>query len=161
MDGISSSRPTTRKPSTHSRKRCRTSRTPRKDYTVIYLKHADAYSVKINLDDFFQTDKKDTGEDRFRRSWNDDDSSNKTDDSPKLSRPKPMRFMVSTSQTNSILVAGGNACRPAPPMRELVEMYNNPRQTNTHRKVRCNYSTSSIQRPRSSPMSSRTFTATC
>ena len=38
---------------------------PRKDYAVFYLKHADAYSVKLNLDDFFQTDKKETGEDRF------------------------------------------------------------------------------------------------
>ncbi len=96
----------------------------RKDYAVYYLKHADAYSVKLNLDDFFQTEKKDTGEDRARRWWWDDDSSNKKDDSPMLSRRKPMRFIVD-GQTNSILVQGGTADQLRQ-IKELIDMYDSP-----------------------------------
>jgi hypothetical protein len=96
----------------------------RKDYAVYYLKHADAYSVKLNLDDFFQTEKKETGEDRARRWWWDDDSSNKKDDSPMLSRRKPMRFIVD-GQTNSILVQGGTADQLRQ-IKELIDMYDSP-----------------------------------
>ena len=92
------------------------------------MKHADSYAVKANLDDFFQTDKKDTGEDRFRRWW-DDSTPDKKDDSPKLSRRKPMRFIVD-SQTNSILVQGGTPDQLRQ-IKELIEMYDNPRPTNT------------------------------
>jgi type II secretory pathway component GspD/PulD (secretin) len=96
----------------------------RKDYAVYYLKHADAYSVKLNLDDFFQTEKKETGEDRARRWWWDDDSSNKKDDSPMLSRRKPMRFIVD-GQTNSILVQGGTS-EQLRQIKELIDMYDSP-----------------------------------
>jgi len=102
---------------------------PRKDYAVFYLKHADSYSVKANLDEFFQTDKKETGEDRMRRWWSDDSSNDKKDDSPKLSRRKPLRFIVD-SQTNSILVQGGSPDQLRQ-IDELIQMYDNPRPTNT------------------------------
>ena len=96
----------------------------RKDYAVYYLKHADAYGVKANLDDFFQTEKKESGEDRARRWWWDDDTSNKKDDSPMLSRRKPMRFIVD-GQTNSILVQGGTADQLRQ-IKELIDMYDSP-----------------------------------
>ncbi len=96
----------------------------RKDYAVYYLKHADAYAVKANLDDFFQTEKKDSSEDRARRWWWDDDSSNKKDDSPMLSRRKPMRFIVD-GQTNSILVQGGTSDQLGK-IKELIDMYDSP-----------------------------------
>lgn len=101
---------------------------PKKDYAVYYLKHASSYDVKLNLEDFFQTDKKDNANDRFRRWWWDDDSSNKTDDSPKLSRRKPLRF-IDDSQTNSILVQGGTPDQLRQ-IEELINMYDNPKQAN-------------------------------
>jgi type II secretory pathway component GspD/PulD (secretin) len=96
----------------------------RKDYAVFYLKHADAYGVQANLEIFFQTEKKDSSEDKFRRWWWDDDSSNKKDDSPMLSRRKPMRFIVD-GQTNSILVQGGTADQLRQ-IKELIDMYDSP-----------------------------------
>lgn len=102
---------------------------PRKDYAVFYLKHADSYAVKLNLEDFFQSEKKDNAEDRARRFWWDDDSSNKKDDSPKLSRRKPLRF-IDDSQTNSILVQGGTPDQLRQ-IQELINMYDNPKPTNT------------------------------
>jgi type II secretory pathway component GspD/PulD (secretin) len=101
---------------------------PKKDYAVYYLKHADCYAVKLNLDDFFQTEKKETGNDRMRRFWWDDDSNNKTDDSPKLSRRKPLRF-IDDSQTNSILVQGGTPDQLRQ-IEDLINMYDNPKQAN-------------------------------
>ncbi|HUE15557.1 MAG TPA: secretin N-terminal domain-containing protein, partial [Planctomycetaceae bacterium] len=102
---------------------------PRKDYAVYYLKHADSYAVKINLEEFFQSEKKETGEDRFRRWWNDDSSNDKKDDSPKLSRRKPLRF-IEDSQTNSILVQGATADQIRQ-IDELISMYDNPKPTTT------------------------------
>jgi len=102
---------------------------PRKDYAVYYLKHADSYTVKLNLDEFFQSEKKETGEDRARRWWWDDSSNDKKDDSPKLSRRKPLRF-IEDSQTNSILVQGASADQLRQ-IEELIKMYDNPKPTNT------------------------------
>jgi hypothetical protein len=102
---------------------------PRKDYAVYYLKHADSLTVKLNLDEFFQSEKKETGEDKFRRWWWDDSSNDKKDDSPKLSRRKPLRF-IEDSQTNSILVQGASADQLRQ-IEELIKMYDNPRPTNT------------------------------
>jgi hypothetical protein len=102
---------------------------PRKDYAVYYLKHADSYAVKLNLEEFFQSEKKDTGEDRFRRWWYDDSSNDKKDDSPKLSRRKPLRF-IEDSQTNSILVQGATADQIRQ-IDELIAMYDNPKPTTT------------------------------
>jgi type II secretory pathway component GspD/PulD (secretin) len=101
---------------------------PKKDYAVYYLKHADSYSVKLNLEEFFQTDKKENSNDRMRRFWWDDDSSNKTDDSPKLSRRKPLRF-IDDSSTNSVLVQGGTPDQLRQ-IDELINMYDNPKQAN-------------------------------
>jgi type II secretory pathway component GspD/PulD (secretin) len=102
---------------------------PKKDYAVYYLKHADSASVKFNLDDFFQVEKKETSSDRARRWWWDDDSSNKTDDTPKLSRRKPLRF-IDDPQTNSILVQGGTP-EQLRQIEELINMYDNPKNTTT------------------------------
>jgi hypothetical protein len=102
---------------------------PKKDYAVYYLKHADCTSIKYNLDDFFQTEKKDNANDRARRWWWDDDSSNKTDDTPKLSRRKPLRF-IDDPQTNSLLVQGGTPDQLRQ-IEDLINMYDNPKNTNS------------------------------
>jgi type II secretory pathway component GspD/PulD (secretin) len=102
---------------------------PKKDYAVYYLKHADCYAVKLNLDEFFQTEKKDSSEDRMRRFWWDDSSGDKKDDTPKLSKRKPLRF-IDDSQTNSLLVQGGTSDQLRQ-IEELVKMYDNPKPTNT------------------------------
>jgi len=102
---------------------------PKKDYAVYYLKHADSQSVKYNLDDFFQVEKKENSNDRARRWWWDDDSSNKTDDTPKLSRRKPLRF-IDDPQTNSILVQGGTPDQLRQ-IEDLINMYDNPKNTST------------------------------
>jgi type II secretory pathway component GspD/PulD (secretin) len=102
---------------------------PKKDYAVYYLKHADSYAVKMNLDEFFETEKKDKSEDRMRRFWWDDSSNDKKDDTPKLSKRKPLRF-IDDSQTNSILVQGGTPDQLRQ-IEELISMYDNPKPTTT------------------------------
>ena len=133
---------------------------PKKDYAVYYLKHADCYAVKLNLEEFFQTEKKENSNDRMRRFWWDDDSSNKTDDTPKLSRRKPLRF-IDDSQTNSDSRAGGHS-RSASADRRADQHVRQPEAGQRPPLARARRSsTSRTTRPPSSPRSSRTRTATC
>lgn len=94
---------------------------PPKDYYFIKLKHADAFYVQANLEEFFEEedDKKDTG----RRSWYDYyyGSREEKDTSRRLGKKRPLRFIYD-SDTNSILVQGATA-KQIRIIDELVAMY--------------------------------------
>jgi len=102
---------------------------PRKEYAVFYLKYATAYSVKLNLDDFFETDKKD--KDNVRRPywwyWENEDNGKK-DDSPRLSQRRPLKF-IDDSQTNSLMVMGGTPDQLRR-VEELIKLYDVPEPQN-------------------------------
>jgi type II secretory pathway component GspD/PulD (secretin) len=103
---------------------------PRKDYEIFYLQYTTAISMRIMLDDFFSVEKKESAADqRMRRfSWW-DDSSDKKEDTPRLSQRKPLKF-IDDDATNSILVQGGTA-EQLRRIGEIIKLYDRPEKPNT------------------------------
>lgn len=94
---------------------------PPKEYYFIKLKHADAFYVQQNLEDFFkeEDDEKQSG----RRSWYDYyyGSNDQKDTSRRLGKKRPLRFIYDLD-SNSILVQGATP-KQIRLIDELVAMY--------------------------------------
>jgi type II secretory pathway component GspD/PulD (secretin) len=103
---------------------------PRKDYDVLYLQYTTAASMRIMLDDFFSVEKKESAADQRMRRWSwFDDSSDKKDETPRLSQRKPLKF-IDDDATNSILVQGATA-EQLRRIAEIVKLYDRPEKPNT------------------------------
>ena len=108
---------------------------PPKDFKVIELRHADAYWVKLNLEDFFKEE--DDDKNKGRRSYDywyygygGDD---KKDSRRRLSKRKPLKF-IDDYDTNTILVQGASP-EQLRTIDELIQLYDrkNPAEAQTAR----------------------------
>ena len=95
---------------------------PRREYKVFYLRHASAFSVSLNLEEYFQIDKK--KEDDNRRPYYyfyDDFGSQNKDESRRLSKRRELSF-IWDPDTNTILVTGADASQ-LKIIEELIALY--------------------------------------
>ncbi len=99
----------------------------RKDYRVFPLKYASAYTVSLNLEDFFKEDKKDNK--RVPWYWFDSGSQDDESDDRRLSKRPKLKF-ISDYDSNSILVQGADASQMKT-VEELVKIYDQPPPTDT------------------------------
>jgi type II secretory pathway component GspD/PulD (secretin) len=104
---------------------------PRKNYQVFHLKYADAFWVKVNLEEYFEDDEKKDGDSGFNPYYfGYPPSSGKTETTRRLSRRRPLRFIYD-SDTNTILVQGGDAGQ-LKTVTELIELYDQPQKTDSN-----------------------------
>ncbi len=94
---------------------------PRKDYHIFLLKHAYAYYVALTLKTFFKEESEEKEKPRRPYWYYDYGSSEKTKERARLSRRRPLRFIVET-ENNSILVQGADA-EQLRQIKELVDFY--------------------------------------
>ncbi|MEX2142045.1 MAG: secretin N-terminal domain-containing protein [Pirellulales bacterium] len=96
---------------------------PRREFKVFHLKHASAFSVAFNLEDYFQLDKKkDDSNQRYPYYYfYDDYGSQKKDDKRRLSKRRELTF-IDDIDTNSILVTGADPSQ-LKIIEELIEIY--------------------------------------
>ncbi len=94
-----------------------------KDYRIFHLKFALAFSVAMNLEDFFKEKK----EDRRDMPWwymEEYGSSDNSDDDRRLSKRPKLKF-ISDTDTNTVLVEGANP-RQLKTIEELIQLYDQP-----------------------------------
>jgi hypothetical protein len=95
---------------------------PRREYKVFYLKHASAFSVALNLEEYFQIDKKkDNQNNRYPYWYYDEFGSQNKDESRRLSKRRELAF-IWDPDTNTILVTGADASQ-LQVIEELVALY--------------------------------------
>jgi hypothetical protein len=96
---------------------------PRREFKVFYLKHASALSVALNLEEYFQIDKKKDDNDRRYPYYYfyDDYGSQSKDDTRRLSKRRELTFIYDID-TNSILVTGADPSQ-LKVIEELIEIY--------------------------------------
>jgi type II secretory pathway component GspD/PulD (secretin) len=75
---------------------------PQKEYDVFHIRHARPYWIKMNLEDYFKEDKKESDV-VFR--WLFDMDAPKQDEGPQLGKKRKLKFM-SDSDSNTLLVSG-------------------------------------------------------
>lgn len=97
---------------------------PRRDYKMFQLQHSTswAYGIALTLEDFFKE-----GADKAaprRPYWYFDDSSQKKDDSRRLSNRRALKF-IADSDSNTILVVGADS-HQLRIIEELIEYYDQP-----------------------------------
>lgn len=99
---------------------------PRKEYKVFRLKHASAFLVKLNLEEYFGDGEDKKKNDRGYRPWYYDDygSSSTKNDSTRLSKRRPLKFIYDTD-SNTIIVQGADPNQLAV-IEELIKMYDSP-----------------------------------
>lgn len=97
---------------------------PRKDYKAFKLKYKTtwAYGVAMNLREFF--DEKEKADQRRNRGWFWGMQNNNTDDSRRLSKRRPLKF-ISDSDSNSILVTGADP-NQLKIIEDLIALYDVP-----------------------------------
>jgi type II secretory pathway component GspD/PulD (secretin) len=100
--------------------------TPRKEYTVFRLHHASAFSVSLNLEDFFKEEpKKDKVRlpdyIRYEYGIEDSDLQSSGDEGQGLSKRRKLKFLAD-SDANIILVSGATASQ-LKTIDELVKLY--------------------------------------
>lgn len=100
--------------------------TPRKEYTVFRLHHASAFSVSLNLEDFFKEEpKKDKVRlpdyIRYEYGIEDSDLEGSSDEGPGLSKRRKLKFLAD-SDANIILVSGATAAQ-LKTIDELIKLY--------------------------------------
>ena len=95
---------------------------PRREFQVFYLKHASAFNVAWNLEDYFQIDKKKDDNSQSRSYYFYDYYPQQTkEDSRRLSKRRELTF-ISDTDTNSILVTGADQSQ-LKVIAELIEIY--------------------------------------
>ncbi len=114
---------------------------PRRPYDVFVVKYARATWVKLNLDEYFEKEKKDDGRDRFY-SWIYDMPSPKKE-SRQLGQKTELRF-IADNDTNSIVAIGADDLHRQT-IKELIELWDVPDPVNGKdvrytKLVRINYS---------------------
>ena len=98
---------------------------PRKDYQVFHLKHARAYWVKMNIEEFFEEKDKDASSSRSRSFYFfDGPPPSKTEPRRRLSKRKQLKF-VTDPDTNTLLVSGADT-NQLRIISDLVELYDQP-----------------------------------
>jgi len=98
---------------------------PRKEYKVFRLKHASAFSVTLNLEEYFQLDDKDKNKNRSPYFFYFDDyGSQKKDDTRRLSKRRELKFIYDTD-TNTVLVQGADPSQLRV-IEELIQLYDTP-----------------------------------
>jgi type II secretory pathway component GspD/PulD (secretin) len=95
----------------------------RREYKVFYLKHASAFSVSLNLEEYFQIDKKkENDNNRYPYYYfYDDFGSNNKDDKRRLSKRRELSF-IWDPDTNTILVTGADQSQ-LKIIEELIALY--------------------------------------
>jgi hypothetical protein len=94
----------------------------RREFKVFYLKHASAFNVAWNLEDYFQIDKKKDDKNQSRYYYFYDYAPQQSkDDSRRLSKRRELTF-ISDTDTNSILVTGADPSQ-LKVIEELIEIY--------------------------------------
>ena len=102
---------------------------PRQDHKMFRLKYAYAYTVSLNLEDFF---KEEEDEKPRRRSWYDyyyGSRDTKTKEPVRLSKRRPLKF-IADADTNSICVQGADPGQLRQ-IEELIEFYDQPEPTDS------------------------------
>jgi hypothetical protein len=95
---------------------------PRREYKVFYLKHASAFSVSLNLEEYFQIDKKkEDNNDRYPFYYYGDFGSQDKDETRRLSKRRELAF-IWDPDTNTILVTGADASQ-LKIIEELITLY--------------------------------------
>lgn len=97
---------------------------PQKDYQMFYLKHSTALYVTENLVDYFKEGEKEKKQSRPYWYYWDYGNDDKTEEPPRLSKRKPIKF-ISDWDTNSIMVRGGDAAQWKV-VEELIAIYDRP-----------------------------------
>ena len=102
---------------------------PKRDYKIFYLKYPTtwAYSVELSLKDFFEEEKKKSGNNYnpyfgFRMGGNEE-----KDTTRRLSKRKPLKF-ISDSDSGTIIVQGADAAQ-LKVIEELINIYDQPLAT--------------------------------
>lgn len=107
--------------------------TPHRDYEVFRLRRASAWTVRLNLEDFFKEEpKKDKIHlpDYIRYEYDiDEDALQGSDEGLGLSKRRKLKFLDDTD-ANIILVSGATASQ-LKTIRELIEMYDKPPPVDT------------------------------
>ncbi len=102
-----------------------------KPYKIFYLKHVLASSVVLNLEEFFEEDEKDENVRRpYWYYWDYGYEDNK-DDTRRLSKRKPLRFIWDID-TNSIMVRGGDPSQWKT-VEALIKLYDVPEPESARR----------------------------
>jgi len=104
---------------------------PRRDYKVFKLKYAEAYWVSLNLEDYFETEKKGAStEEVWWSGWYGAPvNTGGSGGDRRLSRRRPLRF-ISDDQTNTILVQGASPDQLRT-VEDLIELYDQPPTTDS------------------------------
>jgi hypothetical protein len=98
---------------------------PRKEYKVFRLKHASAFSVTLNLEEYFALDEKKKDNDRYPYYfYYDDYGSQNKDETRRLSKRRELKFIYDTD-TNTIIVQGADPSQLRV-IEELVHLYDTP-----------------------------------
>lgn len=103
---------------------------PKRDYKVFYLKHSTtwAYSVELSLKDFFEEDKKKSGNNNFNPFYGYRMGGDTAQDSSRrLSKRKALKF-ISDSDSGTIIVQGADA-QQLKIIEELINIYDQPLAT--------------------------------
>jgi hypothetical protein len=98
----------------------------RREYKVFYLRHASAFSVCLNLEEYFEIDKKkDNNSNRYPYYiFGYDDSSQSKNEPRRLSKRRQLKFIYD-SDSNTILAQGADPTQ-LKVIEELVELYDRP-----------------------------------
>ncbi len=101
----------------------------RPDYRVFHLQYAEAYWVKVNLEEFFKEgEKKDSRDDYMDwYFWPYSSGGSSSDTTRRLSRRRPLKF-IDDPDTNTILVQGATPDQ-LQTIDELIELYDRPPST--------------------------------
>jgi type II secretory pathway component GspD/PulD (secretin) len=95
-----------------------------RSFEVFRLRHASAYWVKLNLEDFFKEDKPDTSRDTYNSWYWGYPQPSREPDKRQLGKRRPVRF-INDYDTNTILVQGADRGQLAV-IAELIELYDVP-----------------------------------
>jgi hypothetical protein len=98
----------------------------RREYKVFYLKHASAFSVCLNLEEYFEIDKKkDDNNNRYPfYYYGYDDRSQSGNEPRRLSKRRQLKFIYDTD-SNTILAQGADP-NQLKVIEELIDLYDRP-----------------------------------
>lgn len=94
---------------------------PQKEYDVFHIRHARPYWIKMNLEDYFKEDKKESDV-VFR--WLFDMDAPKQDEGPQLGKKRKLKFM-SDSDSNTLLVSGAGEAQ-LKTIQRLIDLWDKP-----------------------------------
>lgn len=104
---------------------------PRKPFEIFQLKYASAWTVALNLEDYFKEEDDKQDDSRRRRWWyyGGDGGGEERQNLSRLSRRRPVKFIYD-DDTNSIVVQNASASQ-LDTIRKLIEFYDQPEPPNS------------------------------